>query len=186
MTVQEHLQPGKYKLTVDDYLRLDESGIFEDRRTELLDGDVIVMNAEYRPHGWVTGELSYALRRALETMASDLHVMAASVRVSDNDMPLPDIVLTREPKGDGPVPLATVALLVEVSSTTQQRDLGRKEAIYARGGVPEYWVADVNARLIHQMSAPDGETYADHRTIAFGQPIAAMTISGLAIAPALD
>lgn len=181
MTIQERLRPGKYKLTVDDYLRLDEAGVFNGRRTELLDGDIIVMNSEYRPHAWVKGELFYALRRALETLGSDLHVMDASVRVSDNDVPLPDIVLTREPRGEGPIPLPSVALLIEVSSTTLRRDLGRKEAIYARAGVPEYWVADLNAQVIHQMWAPAGEAYAERREVAFGERIEAMTVEGLAV-----
>lgn len=186
MTIQERLRPGKYKLTVDDYLHLDDIGVFNGRRTELLDGDIIVMNAEYRPHGWVTGELHYALRRALEAMAGDLHVMGASVRMSDHDMPLPDIVLTREPRGEGPIPLNSVALVVEVSSTTLSRDLGRKEAIYARAGVPEYWVADLGAKLIHQLWMPQGDSYADRRSVALGERIEAMTIPGLAITPALD
>ena len=51
MARQEHLSPGKYKLAVDDYLRLDETGVFGTHRTELLGGDIIIMNAESRPHG---------------------------------------------------------------------------------------------------------------------------------------
>ena len=45
MTVQHRPPPGKYRLTVEDFLRLDETGVFGTDRTELLHGDVIIMNA---------------------------------------------------------------------------------------------------------------------------------------------
>lgn len=181
MVVQHRPPPGKYKLTVDDFLRLDETGVFGTDRTELLDGDVIIMNAEYRPHAWVAGELGYLIRRKLEEIGSDLYAMGASVAVSSHDMPLPDIVLTREPNGQGPIPLASVALVVEVSSSTLQRDMVDKLSIYARAGIPEYWVADVNARVIHRMWSPTVDRFTQADEIAFGEPIASATVDGLAI-----
>ncbi|WP_375392739.1 Uma2 family endonuclease [uncultured Sphingomonas sp.] len=181
MTVQHRPAPGKYRLTVADFLRLDETGVFGTDRTELLDGDIIIMSAEHRPHAWVVGELGYRIRRALEKLGSDLYALGASIELSDHDVPLPDIVLTREPRGKGAIPVASVALVVEVSSSTLQRDLGDKVSIYARAGVPEYWVADVNGRVIHQMWAPAGEGYTGDRAVAFGEPMTAATLDGLAI-----
>ena len=181
MTIQERLRPGKYRLRVEDYQQLDEAGVFGDARTELLDGEIIVMNAEYRPHAWVQNEFAYRLRRKLEEIESDLHVSSASVRVSDHSMPRPDTVLTRQPRGEGAIPSASVALLLEVSSTTLKRDLGRKLAIYARAGIPEYWVANVGARVIHRMAGPNASDYAEQSEIAFGEPISAITIPGLTI-----
>lgn len=182
MTVQERLRPGRYRLRVEDYRRLDEAGVFGDARTELLDGAIIVMNAEYRPHAWVQDELAYRLRRALEAIESRLHVSSASVQISEHSMPLPDTVLTDEPRGEGAVPLSSAALILEVSSSTLRRDLGRKLALYARAGVPEYWVADIAARVVHQMAGPDGSAYATRETVAFGDPLTALTIPGLTIA----
>lgn len=181
MTVQHRPPPGKYKLTVDDFLRLDETGVFGTERTELLDGDVIIMNAEYRPHAWIAGELGYLIRHVLKAIGSDLYAMSASVAVTDHDMPLPDIVLTREPLGQGPVPLASVAMIVEVSASTLRRDLSDKVAIYARAGVPEYWVVDVDGRVIHQMWEPVGNGYAQRSAVPFGETISAVTLPDLTI-----
>lgn len=181
MTVQHRPPPGKYKLTVDDFLRLDDTGVFGTRRTELLDGDIIIMNAEYRPHARIASQLGYRIYRALEEIGSDLYAMSASVALSDHDMPLPDIVLTREPEGEGPIPFASVALILEVSSSTLQRDMGDKVAIYARGGVPEYWVVDVNARLIRQMWHPANGDYTQRREVAFGDRMTAATIAGFTV-----
>jgi len=85
--------------------------------------------------------------------------------------------------GDGPVPLGSVALVIEVADTTRARDLGVKVALYARNGIAEYWVADVQSKVIHQLWAPEGDRYAERREIAFAAPIAAATISGLTLNP---
>ncbi|MGI4732169.1 MAG: Uma2 family endonuclease [Janthinobacterium lividum] len=182
MTAQERLRPGKYRLTIEDFLRLDETGVFGADRTELLDGDIIIMNAEYRPHAWIAGELGYRIRRILENGASGVHAMTASVALSEHDMPLPDIVLTREPRGAGPVPLRSVVLVVEVSSSTLDRDLHDKVVIYARAGIAEYWVVDVNGRVIHQMWAPSGDGYTEGRAVTLGETVASATLPGLTVA----
>ena len=72
-------------------------------------------------------------------------------------------------------------MVVEVADTTLQSDLKKKAAIYARNGVPEYWVVDVNAGMIHQMSKPDGSRYENVRKGMFGEPIEAVTLPGLVV-----
>lgn len=181
MTVQHRPPPGKYRLTVDDFLRLDETGVFGTDRTELLDGDVIIMSAEYRPHARIAGELGYRIRRVLETIGSNLYAMSASVAISDHDMPLPDIVVTREPRGEGPIPLASVALIVEVSSSTLQRDLRDKVTIYSRARVPEYWVVDVSARVIYRMWSPTDHGFSEQQEYALGVEVSAATINHLVV-----
>jgi Uma2 family endonuclease len=169
MTLQERLVPGRYRLTIDDYERLEKAGAFGDQRTELLDGEITVMAPDYR------------LRRALEDIGSELHAASGSVLLSGYDMPQPDIALTSEPRGEGPIPLHSIRLLVEVSSTTLGRDKGKKLDRYATAGVPEYWIADLGAGVIHQMWAPEGSSYTEHREVAFGDPIAAIVVAGLVV-----
>lgn len=65
-----------------------------------------------------------------------------------HDAPEPDILLTSEPEGEGPVPLPSIALIVEVADTTLRNDLGIKQRVYASHGIPEYWIADVEGRVI--------------------------------------
>ncbi len=181
MALLERLTPGKYALRVDDYVMLAAAGAFGEEKTELIDGDVIVMAPEYRPHAYVRDELAYRLRRALEAVGSDLFVGSGSIWVSPNTMPQPDIVLTREPRGEGAVPLHSIALLVEVSSTTLSVDLGRKQEIYAASGIPEYWVVEVSRRVIHQKWRPTSQAYGGHRAITFGDTVEAATIEGLMV-----
>ena len=72
-------------------------------------------------------------------------------------------------------------LIVEVADATLKTDLTRKASIYAHHDIPEYWVVDVNARVIHQMWAPEDSVYAERREKAFGAPITAVSIEGLAV-----
>ena len=175
--------PLPVKLRVEDYLLLDESGAFDAyRKTELIEGDVYFMNAQHRPHALAKTELYNALRDGLRVIGSTLRpLIDASVALSEYDAPEPDIVLTSEPKGEGLVPLASVTLIIEVSDTTVKDDLTRKAIIYARAGIPEYWVVDLNAKVIHQMSAPEDEAYTDRRLMTFGEPIKATAVTGLTV-----
>ncbi|HEV2748877.1 MAG TPA: Uma2 family endonuclease [Allosphingosinicella sp.] len=183
MTAQDLLKPpGRYKLKVADYLTLDRSGAFEGMRTELIDGEVIVMNPQARRHMFIKDELAYRLRRALEEIGSSVFVgTEGSVELAEHSLPQPDILLTSEPRGEGFVPLSSVALVVEVSVTTLEFDLERKAPLYARHGVGEYWVVDVNGSVIHQMWAPEGQAYAERREVRLGDRIEARTIEGLAV-----
>lgn len=183
MTVQEYLDArSKHRLTVDEFLLLDRAGAFGDRRTELFEGEVYYMSPKHRPHARTVTELVVALAQALKASGSGLSVLTdISVRLSDHDVPEPDIAITDAPEGDGILPLEAVRLLIEVADSTLAQDMGLKAALYAGAGVPEYWVADVNGRVIHQMWSLGAEGYADRREVAFGERIEATTISGLMV-----
>jgi Uma2 family endonuclease len=172
-----------HKLTVEDYEILAANGALDRyARTELIDGSIYYMNAQHRPHGIVKMELYDALREALRRTASPLRpVVEFSLKLSPNDMPDPDLMVTSEPRGEGAVPLSSVALVIEVADTTLALDLGERKGLYAANAVPEYWVADVNGRTIHQHWRPVEGSYAENREVMFGKPLSAATIPQLTI-----
>ena len=109
MSVQLPPPPGKYRLTVGDYLRLDEAGAFGDGRTELLGGDVFCMSPMHRPHGRTVASLLIAIDVALREAALRAEVLAgASVAIPPHNAPEPDLVVTSEPEGDGQIGRAHV------------------------------------------------------------------------------
>jgi Uma2 family endonuclease len=168
----------KARLRVEDFLLLDRSGAFGgNRRTELIEGDIYYMNAQYRPHARVKAKLYDELRDWVRSSGSALTVMIeTTVAMPPHNAPEPDLVLTSEPDGDGPIPVASVALLIEIADTTLKDDLGIKAKTYAAQGVPEYWVADVNGRVIHQMWSLGEGGYAARRVVGFGEKMAAETL----------
>lgn len=182
MTVQERLPPGRYRLRVDDYERLVEAGAFGEAKTELIEGEVVVLSPQFRPHGMVKMDLYDELRDVLRAQRSPFRpVVEFSLALSPENMPDPDILLTSQPRGPRAVPLDSVPLVIEVADTTLADDLGVKLRLYARFGVPEYWVADVNARVIHRMWSPSVDRFARRDEVDFGEPIASATINGLTI-----
>ena len=175
--------PKAVKLRVEDYLALDELGAFDAYgKTELIEGEVVYMNAQHRAHARIKTRLLILLATVLRDADIDLEpLVEGSVAMPPHNVPEPDISLTSEPEGDGLIPLASLALVIEVADATLRNDLGRKLRIYAREGVTEYWVVDVNKGVIHQMWEPKDESYAERREIAFGNTITSATVHGLAV-----
>lgn len=175
--------PQVAKLTVEDFLLLDRSGAFDAYcKTELVDGEILYVNAQHRPHARIKTRLALELAAALRGMDSGLEaIVEGSVFVSSHDAPEPDIVVTDAPEGEGLIPVASVELIVEVSDTTLAFDSKRKAVIYSSAGVCEYWIVDVNARLIQQMWRPTDGDYAERREVVFGDPMVSTTIAGLAV-----
>lgn len=175
--------PRKVKLRVEDYLALDDAGAFQAYgKTELIEGEVVYRNAQHRPHARIKSRLFRLLADRLDELGGALEpLVEGSVAMPPYNVPEPDIAVTGEPEGEGLIPLASLALVVEVADSTLRNDLNRKRRIYAREGVPEYWVVDVKKRLIHQMWGAAGKDYAEKRQIAFDEAIRSAVVSGLVI-----
>ena len=174
--------PQPAKLTVKDFLLLADAGAFADyARTELIEGEIWVVNAVHTRHAAAHFKLSAVLAAALEASGSELAAYTApSTQLSEESVPEPDLVLA-EPHDERVLPLAKVRLAIEISDATLKLDLGRKAALYARHGLPEYWVVDIEARLVHQMWAPGKLGFSQRREVAFGDVLEAATIDRLTV-----
>jgi Uma2 family endonuclease len=174
--------PEKARLRVEDFLLLDESGAFADyTKTELIEGEIYVMNAQHSWHARTKTLLAVEFNNALRAMGSDLEAWNdPSTRINDYSLPEPDVVLTRH-RGRGVVPMESVALLVEVSDTTLDIDLWRKLRIYAEARIPEYWVIDLNGRRAIRLWEPSGGDYARRDETPLGERVASATVGGLAV-----
>ncbi|UVO52596.1 Uma2 family endonuclease [Sphingomonas sp. SUN039] len=183
MTALERLDPAKAdKLGVADFERLYSVGAFADLgRIELLDGEVVKLSAQARPHLRLKTAIFLSLRDAVIEHFPALTVFPeGTVVLSEYDAPDPDVLVTDDAEGSGFVRGASVPLVVEVSDTTLRADLGRKAILYASAGIAEYWVADVNGR-VHQMWSPSSEGYRERRTIVFGEPINSVELIGVSV-----
>lgn len=173
-----------FRFSVDQFLALCEQGLFEGyAKSELIEGEIVVLNAQHSRHSRVKSRLARRIGNALEALGSPLEPQVeASVRLSNGSLPEPDIVLTSY-CGEGVVPVETVALLIEVSDSTLQTDLGRKADLYADAGVPEYWVVDLNLNrvLMHASPRDDGSGYDGQLDVPFGAPLHAAAVEGLSV-----
>lgn len=187
MTVQDALaRPFSAKLTVEDYLLLDRSGAFDAyAKTELIDGRVYAVNATMSEHFIAASRLFRRLADSCDALGTGIEAWAeGSVEIAPHNVPQPDMIVTSATPAAGLAAIEAILLVVEVAATTLVRDLNRKRRVYARAGVPEYWVVNVAARVVHQMWSPAADTYAERREIPFGTPIEAATVPGLRVATA--
>ena len=167
------------RLTARDFWTLADSGAFEDfAKTELIEGEIWIVNSVYSWHAKTVAHITIELGLAGRAAKSNLIVYTSgSVDLSGDSVPEPDVSVG-EDNDDKGLPLAKLRLAIEVSDSTLANDLGRKARLYASAGVPEYWVVDRDGRRIVQMWAPSGDGYAERREIAFGDTVTAATLSG--------
>lgn len=175
--------PQLAKLTVDDFLTLDRAGAFAAYgKTELLDGVVVYVNAQYSPHYKLKSKLYRRIADACDRLSPPLFAWTeGAISIRPHNVPEPDIFVTEVEPDEDLIGADGICLVVEIASTTLSTDLGYKARLYARAGVSEYWVADVSRRLIHQLWSPAVETYEHRREIVLGDLLSAVTIDGLAI-----
>lgn len=183
MTAQDVLSsPQLAKLTVKDFLVLAESGAFDRyARTELIEGEIWAVNAIHTRHARAHGKLAGEIAAALKDRSPELEMLIApSTELSEQSLPEPDIAIVT-PNDEKILQGQAVALAIEIADTTLDTDMGRKARLYARHGIPEYWVVNLDARVVHQMWLPTGESYSQTRDWSFGTPIASATLEGLAV-----
>jgi Uma2 family endonuclease len=143
--------------------RLIETGIFDGRRYELIDGDLVDKMGQKPPH-------AYTIQLVLDWLASFLGTGQIRVQLPieaagedrEHSVPEPDLAVIagpktdyqyRHPRGDG------LLLAVEVADSSVAFDLSRKAELYANSGVPEYWVLDLPRRQLVAHSQPQGSQY---------------------------
>ena len=149
--------PTETVTTIDELLALPEDGM----RHELLDGEHVVTPAPALPHQRMAGQVFLTLSRALEGR-DDLLVFTspADIVLGPKTLVQPDLFVIAHEPGKPPQSWADVGvpvLGIEVlSPSTASRDRGSKRRIYQRAGVDEYWIVDLDARLVERWR-PDDE-----------------------------
>ena len=173
-----------YKLTADEYQRMIEVGIIaEGAPVELIEGELIQMAAFGGEHLLRVGDLTRLLILATEP---PLFVSPqGSIRLDDRSEPEPDsAVLRSRPLGRTPPPANAVILVIEVSDSSLMYDLNVKAPLYARAGIPEYWVADLTAQRVLRHIEPRDGRYVVVEEFAIGDQITSLTDPPISIAVA--
>ena len=151
MTTLLDCLPNRMKWTVDEFDHLTELGAFADRKLELLDGEIADKMSQNEPHARAIMLLQYKLIQLLP--ANRIVRVQLPLRLQTSK-PEPDITVVAGSLRD-PVEMPTTALLaIEISDTTLQTDRDVKTHIYARAGIEEYWIVDLNARRVEVRREP--------------------------------
>jgi Uma2 family endonuclease len=149
--------PDDRPLTVDDLDLLPDDG----NRYELDDGVLVMSPAPANIHQLVTSELQSSLRAACPTGL--LVVSGNGVAISKRQYRIPDLVVVRVEDFDLKAASVTrpPALAIEVASpSTALYDRNRKKDVYARFGIPIYWIVtpslDKPSLTVYELSSGGG------------------------------
>jgi len=151
----------KHRFNTGEYYRMGETGVIKaDARVELLDGEIIDMSPIGPFHGGVVNRLNSLLNanakgRYLVAVQNPMHV-------DDYNEPQPDLMLLRPAPDDYTSRHASpedVFLLVEVSDTSLQYDRGDKLQAYARAGVSEVWIVNLQEGIVEVYREPELSGY---------------------------
>ena len=161
-----------YRLSRVEYDRAVEAGAFEpDARLELIDGELNAMTPEGVSHATGMNLAADCLRRVFD---SGFHVRVQNpLAVDDYSEPEPDVAVVRGAIRDYDQGHPTSAVLVvEVSNESLRYDRTVKQHLYARCGIPEYWILALPEARLEVYRDPAGDGYRSVTNHAAGDKVA--------------
>ncbi|MCE9567353.1 MAG: Uma2 family endonuclease [Planctomycetes bacterium] len=141
----------RWKWTREQYYKLGELGFFQDKRVELIFGEIIEMSPINWPHVVGCRKTAVLLERAFAGIG--WVGRAEPIDLGESD-PQPDVAVLAGRFEDYTDHPKTALLIVEVSHTTFDTDSTIKAELYATANILEYWVLDLEHRQLHVFRDP--------------------------------
>ena len=169
-------------LTYEDLCRAREDG----NRYELIEGELILVAAPSPLHQRLLVWLTVAfVQKVAAPRLGEVFVAPLDVRLSDGSIVQPDLIVVLADRssivGEALIEGAPSLIVEILSPSSRARDRGKEAALYARTGVPEYWIVDPEARSITVHAPPSGGRYDD--VSQEGDLTRSVTVPGLTIDP---
>jgi Uma2 family endonuclease len=166
--------PTRTRISTNRYQMMVAAGVLTKYdRIELIEGDMLDMAPIGTRHSAITSRLHEVFVLAVARSATV--VSAGPVNLGEFSQPQPDLMLFKR-RADfysGKTPeAADVLLLIEVSDSSLAFDQSVKLNLYARYGVAEYWVVDVEGEQVVTYCEPTAKGYI--RQAEFEGPDAVM------------
>ncbi|MDX1962481.1 MAG: Uma2 family endonuclease [Pirellulales bacterium] len=179
------LAPTKYRLSVAEFQRMGESGIFPpEARLELIAGEIIEMS----PIGALHAAYVSLLSRIFSNQVAEPYIIFVQnpIQLADSQ-PQPDLaILLPHPKSyRHHLPTAADTLLiVEVSDSTLDYDREVKLPLYAGAGIPEVWIVNLQEDQLEVYTQPAATGYLRSRYIKRTETYESEILPGLKLSPA--
>src|ERR671911_2776163 len=160
--VRGNLEVNRHRFTAREYRAMAEAGVLgEDDRVELVEGEIVDM----APIGSRHLSCVVTLTHLLVEQAQGRYFVSVQnpVRLSERDEPQPDLTLLRkrpDPAAPGPPGPKDILAVVEVSDTTLSYDRNVKLPLYARAGISEAWIVDLQGDIVEVHAGPRAYGYA--------------------------
>ena len=159
--MREIAEPNPLLWNKQQYHCMGEMGWFDEIRVELINGEIIQMSPISSPH-WKSVILTGA---ALRRIFNDTFTVAEQNAFDGGPRsePLPDVAVYAGDVRDFAALPSHALLIVEISLTTLKFDRTRKARLYAAAGVADYWIVNLEERVLEVHRQPSTRTglYAD-------------------------
>ena len=155
--------------TREEYMKMAEAGIFgPGERVELIEGEIVAMTPQDSPHAAGVRGAQEGLRVTFGPGFDVRPQLPLSLGMDSE--PEPDAAVVRGTWRAYVTAHPTTALLVvEVSDATLAFDRGRKAALYAKAGIPEYWIVNLIDRVLEVRRDPaparEGSSEYEYRSV---------------------
>lgn len=166
------IEPRRHTFSRTQFECMIDHGIFApEERLELLEGELLTMSPQKSQHATAVTLVGDALRAAF---GADVTVrIQLPLILDDASEPEPDVaVVPGQPRAYRDTHPDTALLICEISDTTLQYDRGRKQAAYARAGIPEYWILNLNDPGLDVYRQPSTQGYLEQLHRSAGTQIA--------------
>ena len=160
--------------------RMVEAGVFDrDEKFELIDGEIVPMSPQRRLHAVLRDRVAKSLEAQLSGGLETYQELTVRVGKSLFE---PDVVVApRQPLTRDYAPIEDMRLVIEVADSSLARDRDVKAPEYAKAGLAELWVLDVEAGQTLCMRQPGPQGYGEVLAIAFSEPLAPLCAPGAAL-----
>src|SRR5262245_28671482 len=171
--------PRRRRWTCAEFHRFGDMGLFEGRRAMLIDGVILEEGPMNPPHAITLELVEAAIRTAF---GAGWRIRGQSPLVLGQDLdPEPDLaVIAGTPRGSSGHP-TTADLVVEVADSSLDFDTNEKRLVYARAGIREYWVVDINGRRLLVYRDPRAGDYATQQALGPADVVSPLALPAVAM-----
>src|SRR5438270_4002435 len=164
--------PRPLRWTCAEFHRFGDMGVFEGRRAMLIDGVILAEGPMNPPHAITLELVEEAIRTAF---GAGWRFRSQSPLVLGQDLdPEPDFaVIAGTPRGTSGHP-TTADLVVEAADSSLDFDTNEKRLLYAKAGIREYWVVDINGRRLLVYRDPQAGDYATQQALGPADTVATL------------
>ncbi|WP_293130901.1 Uma2 family endonuclease [Microcoleus sp. bin38.metabat.b11b12b14.051] len=177
------IQTQRRLFTVQEYHLMSEAGVFRDNeRVELIQGEIIQMAAIGRRHAARVDRLTEFFGDRVRTRA--IIRVQNPISLDDNSEPQPDIALVQRRADfyEESLPNSEdILLLVEVADSTVNYDRDVKVPNYARSGIQEVWLWDLEVNCLEVYRNPTPNGYTSVQKIERGEQVSPLAFPEFAV-----
>lgn len=171
-----------YRWSRDVYDHAVEAGVFgPEDRIELIEGELVMMT----PHGSRHATVIRLVNRALSAAFGEGCIVQCQLplAIAADSEPEPDVAVVEGEIADYRDAHPSSALLVvEVADDSLRSDRSIKRRLYARCGIPEYWIVAFPDAALEVCRDPAGEDYRDVAVLRAGETVAPLAAPAARIA----